>query len=100
MDSLHLHCHPNSTLFDRLRKLAEERNRSVEDLALEAIYEFLGEYGLKEVPPDFPAKTMDDLLFAHGLTKTPGTFFSGPFPRAGSKEEVCQSTTRTPGSEE
>lgn len=93
MDTLNLQCHPNSTLFDRLRKLADERNLPVEELALEAVAEFLGDYGLKPVLPNFPPKTLEDVAYLRGLTKTPGRILETHFPQPGGKEEVCQSTT-------
>lgn len=81
MDELVIHFPENSTLFDQLQKLAAELNMPADMIVLRAVNEFVGDYGLKELPADFKATMLEEVIFARGLTKRLGRITLDRFPR-------------------
>lgn len=66
---LALHFGPKETMPERVQAMADELGIKPADVGYRALTEYMGQYGLKQVPPGFEAKNLEDLFTAHGLLK-------------------------------
>lgn len=66
---LALHFGPKETMPERVQAMADELGIKLADVGSRALYEYMGQYGLQQVPPGFEAKNLEDLFTAHGLLK-------------------------------
>lgn len=69
MPTLKIEYQDNDATPDHIAALAKENGTTPEDLVKRAINEYLGVYGLKELPENFRPQTLNELFGAAGLTK-------------------------------
>lgn len=60
----------NETMLERVERLAAEWGITPEQLARRAIAEYVGDYGLKELPEGFQPKNLNDLFVATGILRS------------------------------